>query len=108
MTDQDKRVLLSIPFAREGGITQEALARKLGIGKCSARKSIENLQNDNWPVVNFQDGTGYFIAESAEEVTHYQKQEHKRARSIKDKCGQIKYWPDIRDKVAEIREAVNK
>lgn len=28
MTDQDKRVLLSIPFAREGGITQEALVKQ--------------------------------------------------------------------------------
>ena len=103
MTEKEKRVLLAIPFAKDGAIRRDALARKVGIPDRSVRGIIEDLQNKGYQIVNFQDGEGYFIAETADEVLYYKSQERKRYVTIRDKSRRIKYYPDIRAKVAELR-----
>lgn len=103
MTMRERMVLLAIPFSREGGVRRKTLAVRLGIPDRSLRDIIESLQNAGWPIVNFQDGEGYFLAETAEEVVHYKNQERKRARNTAAKAKCIKFWPDIRGKVEDIR-----
>ena len=103
MTERERMVLLAIPFSREGGVRRKTLAVRLGIPDRSLRDIIESLQNAGWPIVNFQDGEGYFLAETAEEVARYKNQERSRARNITAKARGIKFRPDIRDKVAEVR-----
>ncbi len=103
MTTRERMVLLAIPFSREGGVRIDTLESRLGISKRTVRRIIEDLQNAGWPIVNFQDGEGYFLAETAEEVAHYKNQERKRARNTAAKAKCIKFWPDIRGKVEDIR-----
>lgn len=103
MTERERRVLMAIPFAKDGAVRRRTLETRLGISERSIREYIEGLQKQGWPIVNFQDGEGYFFAETAEEVARYKKQERSRARNITAKARGIKFRPDIRDKVAEVR-----
>lgn len=106
MTEREKRVLLSIPFAKDGAIRRKPLSRKVGVPDRSVRGIIEQLQNKGYQIVNFQNGEGYFIAETPEEVLRYKSQETSRYKKIRDKARRIKYRPDIRERVAELRKGV--
>lgn len=53
----------------------------------SIRIAIEELQAGGWPVLAAPDGTGYWLARTADEVADYLRQEDSRLRSMGRKVG---------------------
>jgi biotin operon repressor len=103
MTTRERAVLLSIPVGRKNAVRRYTLSMALNIPDRSLRNIIEGLQNQGYQIINFQNGEGYFLAETPEEVLHYRAQERKRGRSLIDKARRIKYRPDIREQIERLR-----
>lgn len=59
-------ILSVIPIGHENGITQEKLAKKLGVSERDVRRAITNAR-EHEVILNLKDGKGYFIPTEKEE-----------------------------------------
>lgn len=74
-------ILDYIPKGRENAISKEKLCQITGLGDRVVRNEIAKARRDV-AILNLQDGRGYFIPTTVEEVDTYIKQEEHRAKSI--------------------------
>ena len=71
-----------IPFGKENAITRDQLKAMTGLGDRKVRNMI-NKERRYYPIINIQDGDGYFrpTQEEKDYVRKWIKQEMRRAKS---------------------------
>lgn len=74
-----------IPIGSKNAITREELSRRSGIGDRAVRELIHQARR-NTPILNMQDGKGYYIPdltdpEDVENLERYVRQEENRLKS---------------------------
>lgn len=77
----DIKILNYIPKGRENAISRDKLRQLTGLTDSKMRDLIRQARHDV-PIVNLQDGKGYYIPTEVEEVDRFIAQEEKRAKSI--------------------------
>ncbi len=77
----EKTVLPYIAVGRENAITRGKLAGITGLSDRNLREQIGQLRR-KYPIVNRQDGSGYYISNDPGELKRYLEQETARAKSI--------------------------
>ena len=70
-----------IPRGRANAIPRKKLAYITGLTDTKMRELIRQARHEK-PILNLQDGKGYYIPDNKEEVRRYIKQEEHRAKSI--------------------------
>ena len=71
-----------IGIGQENAVTREQLQIRSGIkDDRKIRKLIEQARFEGIPIINNQDGSGYYITNDPEELERYIRQECKRALS---------------------------
>ena len=70
-----------IPFGSKNAIKRADLVMASGMSDREMRRCIEELRKET-PIVNMQNGQGYFRPETEEELNHYIAQEKARATTI--------------------------
>ena len=60
------------------GQTMKDITALTGLSAREVRHAVSELQKNGVPVINMQDGKGYYICEDAHELMKYIKQEHAR------------------------------
>ena len=74
-------ILQFIPTGKESAITRETLSFALNIPDREVRKLIAQARR-NQPIINLQNGSGYYLPTKKTEVIEFLNQETHRARSI--------------------------
>ena len=86
------KVIDYISTGYKNSITRKKLCSLTGLSDRDMRHQIEKLKVD-YPICNYQDGKGYFIAETPEEAERMLKQEGARIKAISNSCrGLRKYY----------------
>lgn len=80
--DMKKRVLACLMHGKDLANTRQWISMHTGIHDRKVREIIEELRNDGHLICNLQDGNGYFLAETTEEILQQYKQDCNRAMSI--------------------------
>lgn len=57
-----------IPYGHENAISRRTLALALGMSDRMTRKALQAAREDGLPVLNEQDGAGYFLADDAPSI----------------------------------------
>ena len=80
-----------IPFGHENAVGRKYLSSMTGLSDRKVRDMIENESNREHPILNLQDGKGYFQPSEKEAylVRIYIAQESRRMRKISHKVGEI-------------------
>lgn len=93
MTDREM-VLQYIPIGRQSPVTRLELRRLTGMSDRRIRYAIQDLQEEGHLIINHQDGRGYFLADSPEDVDiwlriqgSYIRSHAKTARAIAEAAG---------------------
>lgn len=73
-----ERILPYIGVGRENAVKRRFLRTMSGLGDRAMRKGIERLRED-YPIVNMQDGAGYYLTYDPSELLRFIKQQHSRA-----------------------------
>lgn len=81
MNNTDINILDYIPKGRENAIPRKKLAYITGLTDSKMRELIRKARAEK-PIINLQDGKGYYIPTKEEEVDRFIAQEEKRAKSI--------------------------
>lgn len=68
-----------IPIGRTNAIRRAALCQRCGMGDRKMRDEIKQLRDKGIPVLNNQDGSGYYISNDPDEIRRWQRQEMARA-----------------------------
>lgn len=76
-----ENIIQYIPTSSINGITRRELVSITGLSDRIVRKRIEALRRE-YPILNHQNGRGYFISYDPAEVRSYYRQEQNRALSI--------------------------
>ena len=71
-----------IPKGKENAVTRTELVIRTGICDRKVRQEIENARADGAIICNDQDGKGYYLPESNDEIYRAYKQDKHRALSI--------------------------
>ena len=77
-----EQVLACLGTGMEDAMTRYQLSRRTGICDRRVRRLIEALRNEGCLICNTQDGKGYFLAETTDEILWQYKQDCNRAMSI--------------------------
>ena len=85
------RVLSYIPVGRDNPIRRIDLKRMLGIPDRIMRDLITTLRAQGWPILNNQDGRGYYIADNEADIERFRRQELTRACQIIKTAYKIRY-----------------
>lgn len=87
-------VLEHIPKGHKNGISKSELQKRCGFGERMVRKLIEIASTSEHPVINLQDGHGYFIPEDNEKelVKKVLSQEKSRANHILKRVEMCEVW----------------
>lgn len=93
-------MLQYLKTGRKNAISRSELARLAGVGDRKMRKSIEELRNEGYLICNLQDGKGYFLAETEEDLKAQMAINNSRAMSI------LVQQKHIRRKLKEIKKEV--
>jgi hypothetical protein len=80
-----------IPKGKENAIKRSDLVVKSGIPDRHMREKIVELQKEGYPIVNTQDGCGYFLANNMDDFKRYMRQERKRALTRMNVLNQMVY-----------------
>ena len=80
--EQRARVLSCIRKGTEMANTRSWIAMHTGLSDRVVRQRIEELRNEGHLICNLQNGSGYFLADTDEEVERQYKQDCARAMSI--------------------------
>lgn len=81
---KDIRIIDFIPFGHKNAISRPILCQRVGLSDRKVRQMIENESTAEHPILNLQDGAGYFqpLDEDMSLVRMFRKQEYDRASSI--------------------------
>lgn len=74
-------VLEFIPYGRENAIKRTTLRDLLGVTDREMRNAIAQARKET-PIINLQDGKGYYRPKDKQELSHYIFQEKARAEKI--------------------------
>lgn len=73
-------VLKAIPFGRLNAISRQRLSGLCGMNDRAVRECIELLRDEGNFICN--DGTGYYIAETIDDIERQYRKDHARALSV--------------------------
>ena len=73
------RILRLLKYGESNSVSRKELERKCGISDRAVRNCIASMRNDGIPVCSNSKTSGYFIADTDEEVDHFLNENHKRA-----------------------------
>ena len=71
-----------IGIGRENAVTREQLAATLGISDRRVRRLIADARHKGVPIINMQDGKGYYISEDPKELRRQYAANQHRALAI--------------------------
>lgn len=74
-------ILEYIPYGKEKAITGRELAGMLNMSLRDVRRAIADARKET-PIINLQDGNGYYRTDEKEELYRYILQENARAMQI--------------------------
>ena len=80
--EQRARVLSCIRHGADLANTRGWIAMRTGLTDRVVRQRIEELRNEGHLICNLQNGSGYFLADTDEEIEQQYKQDCARAMSI--------------------------
>lgn len=91
---------------RGNAVDRKILAELLGLKDRDLRRLIAAAREEGVPICNAQDGSGYYIAESIEDIDTQVKQFSSRRKKIDDQIGGLikakyKMMRELRDDPAE-------
>lgn len=91
-----KQIIEYIPFGHENAITRPALCTLTGLSDRKIRSMIESESNADHPIINLQDGHGYFRPTEKElsYVRLYRNQENRRAIKVLRRVRDIERYLD--------------
>ena len=69
-------------FGRENARTRREICDKTGYSDRVVREIIEAARDNGWLICNDQDGRGYYLGWTADEIEAQFKRDHARAMSI--------------------------
>lgn len=76
------RIADYIGKGRENAVTRKELCTCLFLSDRDCRELIERARRDGVPICNEQDGRGYYLAETTEEILRQYRSDHARAMSL--------------------------
>lgn len=79
--DMKTRVLACLKHGKDLANTRQWISMHTGIHDRKVREIIEELRNEGHLICNEQDGSGYYLAETTEEILRQYKQDCNRAMS---------------------------
>lgn len=74
-------ILEYIPYGRENAIKRSTLRDLIGVTDVEMRRMIGEVRKET-PIINLQDGNGYYRPNTKEDLERYIMQEKARAESI--------------------------
>ena len=74
-------ILEYIPYGRKNAIKRKTLRDLTGLTDRDMRRAIE-LARKETPIINMQDGNGYYRPDNRDEIQRYVLQEQARAKKI--------------------------
>ena len=74
-------ILEYIPYGRENAIKRKTLRDLTGLSDRDMRRAIE-LARQETPIINLQDGRGYYRPDDRDDLQRYVLQEQARAKKI--------------------------
>ncbi len=78
----DREVALHIGIGHQFARTSKWISTLSGFSERGVRESIERLRKNGWPICNEMDGTGYYIADSMDDVERQYNRDYARAMSL--------------------------
>ena len=97
-----------LKYGESSSVSRKELERKVGISDRSVRSCIAALREEGIPVCSNSHTSGYFIADTEEEVDHFLNENHKRAmvllrinKKVSEGYGKTAYDYDLLDLVEE-------
>lgn len=69
-------------FGRENAKTRREICTKTGYSDRVVREIIETARDNGWLICNDQDGKGYYLGWTADEIEAQFKRDHARALSV--------------------------
>lgn len=76
------KVLSCLKHGRDLANTRQWISMHTGIHDRKVRELIEELRNEGYLICNLQNGSGYYLAETTEEILQQYRQDCNRAMSI--------------------------
>lgn len=86
---------------KQNAVTREQLRMLSGLPDRDVRRRIEEARKDGAPIVNDQDGAGYYLSEEPGELKRQYRANRSRALSI------LRQNTCLRRKIRELEEGVN-
>lgn len=74
-------ILEFIPYGRKNAIKRRTLCDLTGLRDREMRRAIEEARNET-PIINLQDGNGYYRPDDRDDLQRYVLQEQARAKKI--------------------------
>ena len=71
-------------------MTRQELVMKTGLSDRMIRRSISQLRKQGVAIISTSDSSGYFIADTEEELNHFLAENTKRAKDLLYMCKQVK------------------
>ena len=96
--EQRARVLSCIRKGAKMANTRRWIAMHTGLSDRVVRERIEELRNEGHLICNLQNGSGYFLADTDEEVEQQYKQDCARAMSILRRIKPFRHYLKSLDK----------
>ena len=108
MIARKKKILGMLRYGESNSIPRRELVKRCCISDRSVRSCIAELRNDGIPVCSNSKTSGYFIADSDDEVDHFLNENHKRAmvllsinKKVSEGYGRTAYDYDLLDLVED-------
>jgi|LGOV01.1.fsa_nt_gb biotin operon repressor len=108
MGPRKKKIHGMLKYGESNSVSRKELERKVGISDRAVRNCISSLRTDGIPVCSNSGTSGYFIADSNDEVDHFLNENHKRAmvlltinKKVREGYGKAAYDYDLLDLVEE-------
>ena len=75
-------ILDYIGKGRENAVTRSQLVSRTGLPDRKVREMIEQARREGAPILNLQDGRGYYLSDELEDLRRQYKSNHRRAMSV--------------------------
>lgn len=99
------QIEIYIPTGQANAISRRQLAIRAGLSDRDMRLQIAKARADGIPIINRQDGRGYYISDNPDEIERFSRQEYSRAVSISRAAAALNnYANELRRKGAFINE----
>lgn len=75
-------VLKHLEYGRKHAMTRKQLVTLTGLNDRAVRECIELLRGEGYLICNEQDGRGYYLADTDDEIERQYRMDHARALSV--------------------------